>query len=234
MIAYTAYLSGLYCFLIVFVYLRARKINQTKDALDLGLLLMIFGFIGARLFHVFYENPEHYREDWLRVFQIWYGGFVFYGGAICAFTACVLLIHARKLDWKFWFDFYTPVVALGYGLGRFSCYMAGCCYGRTCELPWSVDGRHPTQLYALFWELCLLAVLSILSFKKLIKTPGKLFFFWLMGHSLGRIVMEYYREDFRGGLWWGQSISTWLSLFFLFCSLVGIINLKISVKSQNT
>ncbi len=229
MLGYTAYLSALYCFLILLVYFRARKIDETKNALDLGLLIMIFGFLGARLFHVFYENPEHYREDWLRVFQIWYGGFVFYGGAFTAFVACWIFIRRRQLDWRFWCDFYSPIIALGYGLGRISCFIAGCCYGRACELPWSVDGRHPTQLYATAWELAVVTVLLALGLgpkRSSEKTrlprlaPGKIFFLWLILHSLGRLMMEYFRGDFRGSLWLGQSISTWISLLLLSIGLV--------------
>lgn len=235
MLGYTAYLSGLYCFLILVVYFRARKIGETKNALDLGLLIMVFGFLGARLFHVFYENPEHYSADGLRIFQIWYGGFVFYGGALAAFSACWLLMQRRQLSWRFWADFYAPVIALGYGLGRVSCFIAGCCYGRACDLPWAIDGRHPAQLYAVAWELTVAALLMVLATKKndtepskkhsgRSLAPGKLFALWLVLHAMGRVIMEYFRGDFRGQIWWGQSISTWISLLIFSIGFVLLLH----------
>jgi phosphatidylglycerol:prolipoprotein diacylglycerol transferase len=239
MLAYTAYLSGLYSLLVLFVYFRALKIDETKNALDLGFLIMIFGLLGARLSHVFYENPEYYAENWIRVLQIWSGGFVFYGGAISAFVACFVLVKRRHLDWKFWGDFYAPVIALGYGFGRVSCWLAGCCYGRACDLPWAIDGRHPAQLYAVGWELVVAAGLLVLERRNraarspLLKT-GFVFFLWLSLHSLGRLMMEHYRGDFRGSLWLGQSISTWVSFALLVISVIGLrTHWHVSDKSSN-
>jgi phosphatidylglycerol---prolipoprotein diacylglyceryl transferase len=227
MLAYTAYLSGLYSLLVIFVYIRSIKAEQSKNALDLGFVIMIFGFIGARLFHVFYENPEYYQEDWWRIFHIWSGGFVFYGGAISAFVACLVLIRRRQLDWRYWGDFFAPVIALGYGFGRISCWLAGCCYGRTCDLPWAIAGRHPTQLYAVMWELTVAGLLLLLirkiragNFPRL-KT-GFVFFLWLFFHATGRLMMEHYRGDFRGAAWLGQSISTWVSFVLFAIALIGI------------
>jgi phosphatidylglycerol:prolipoprotein diacylglycerol transferase len=215
MLGYLAYLSALYCFLIFYVFRRSksRKVD-TMTALDLGILIMIFGFWGARLMHVFYENPEIYSEDWKRVFYFWYGGFVFYGGALAAFFACLFLIWKKKLSFYEWADFYAPVIALGYGLGRLSCLIAGCCYGRACEAPWAIQGRHPTQAYAALWELATYGFL-IFQERRHQPRPGQIFGFWLCFHGVGRIMMEHYRDDFRGSFFAGQSISTWISVALL-------------------
>lgn len=225
MLSYSIYLSLLYSGLVFLVYSWARRsLNpqiQVRTALDLGSLLMIFGFIGARLFHVFYENPNYYNEDWWRVFAVWQGGFVFYGGAVLAFTAGFIFIKIKNLNWLIWADFYAPVVALGYGLGRFSCYLAGCCYGSICQLPWAIDGRHPTQLYAMTWEL--LSFINLLRLKH--HTPklasGGLFYTWLGFHALGRLMMEYFRDDFRGWFFAGLSISSWISCSLLLIAGIG-------------
>lgn len=154
----------------------------------------------------------------------WEGGFVFYGGFILAFLGCWLFLWIRKLSFRKWSDFYAPVLALGYGLGRISCFLAGCCYGRACLAPWAVAfpwdplqiHRHPVQIYSVLWELASFALLILLEKRNLpARHPGRLFGIWLFIHALGRLMMEYYREDFRGDLILGLTISTWVSFVLI-------------------
>lgn len=219
---YVLTISLVYCLLIFYVYRRSLKKNlSTTTALDLAFIIMITGFFGGRLTHVFYEMPAPYLADGMRIFKFWEGGFVFYGGFLTALFSCLVFLRIRKLSFFEWADFYAPVIALGYGLGRISCFLAGCCYGRFCELPWAVvfpwdqtlTPRHPTQLYAVIWELLLWLALLVLERKK--KPVGFIFSAWLLGHSIGRLVMEYFRDDFRGSVILGLSISTWISLLLL-------------------
>ncbi|MGZ3723161.1 MAG: prolipoprotein diacylglyceryl transferase, partial [Bdellovibrionales bacterium] len=88
------------------------------------------------------------------------------------------------------------------------------CYGRRCELPWATilngEHRHPTQLYASFWEFLVLGIL--IKFQSRLKTPGRLSGLWLILHSCGRIVMESFRDDPRGDMIASLSLATWLSV----------------------
>jgi phosphatidylglycerol:prolipoprotein diacylglycerol transferase len=181
-----------------------------KIALDAALIVMVAALVGARLFHVLYENPEIYRANPWAVFYLWNGGFVFYGGALLAAVCGFAFVH-----WKVpreqlnYLDLFAPVASLAYALGRWGCFFAGCCYGRYCDLPWAVNGRHPTQLYASFWEIG--TVLILLGFEKKSPARGRVFFLWLILHAIGRILMESFRDDFRGPNFL-FSVSTWISL----------------------
>jgi phosphatidylglycerol:prolipoprotein diacylglycerol transferase len=232
---YLVYLSFLFCGLLVYVLKRSRKRGlSSTQALDLSLILMIFGFLGGRLVHVFYESPSHYFEDWTRILKFWEGGFVFYGGFLSALAAAVLYAWKKHLQIPRWLDFFAPVLALGYGLGRVSCFLAGCCYGRSCDLPWGLTLtwdtmhvlRHPVQLYAVAWESTLFAFLVLwerkIIFRSLSRPAGQLFALWLNLHSLGRLMMEYFRDDFRGALILGISVSSFLSLILLTISLISL------------
>ena len=66
-------------------------------------------------------------------------------------------------------DIAAVSLPLGHFLGRIGCFFAGCCYGKTCDLPWAVTFNdpeslaqplhvplHPTQLYALLLTVILL------------------------------------------------------------------------------
>jgi phosphatidylglycerol:prolipoprotein diacylglycerol transferase len=238
---YLPYLSFLYCFLVYYVFKRAQRLGfNTKIALDLGLILMIAGFIGGRLLHVFYEVPEYYLEDISRIFKFWEGGFVFFGGFAAGILGCLIYVKKTKISFFKWADFYAPVIALGYGLGRVGCFLSGCCYGKSCELPWGVRFswdyhqvlRHPTQLYAVIWELGVFALLISLpaafksvSLQKVFQKPGTVFSLWLFLHAWGRLLMEQYRDDFRGELLLNLSISTWFS-FLLLLSAIFIFTLS--------
>ncbi|UYL08762.1 prolipoprotein diacylglyceryl transferase [Bdellovibrio sp. SKB1291214] len=202
------------CLLWIVRRSRQKNLNATLT-LDLSLLIMVFGFIGGRLFHVFYENLNYYQENYLRILYFWDGGFVFYGGALLSGAVGIGYLYFKAHDqMEKYLDLLAPVLALGYGLGRIACFLAGCCYGRACDLPWAVSGKHPAQLYAVLWELGV--VLTLIGLEKarseikLIMAPGRIFYTWMIFHGVGRLIMESFRDDFRGPTV-GFSISSWIS-----------------------
>lgn len=216
---YYLVLSLTVCIGLIWITFRADKFELSrKVALDLSLIIMVSGFIGGRLFHVFYENFEHYQEDFTRIFYFWNGGFVFYGGAILAGLCSLLyMIFVARVPFEDYLDLFAPVLSFAYMLGRVACLLAGCCYGGACDLPWAVNGLHPTQAYASLWELGVLFILlgsetTAHSLRpKLLKNPGSIFFLWMVLHGIGRLLMEAFRDDFRGPSL-GLSISSWISL----------------------
>ncbi|WP_413288978.1 prolipoprotein diacylglyceryl transferase [Bdellovibrio sp. HCB337] len=193
-----------------------------KNILDLSLLLMASSLLGARLMHIVYENPAYYLENPVKIFYLWEGGFVFYGGMILALVATILYLKMTEPEEPgFYYDVFAPVLSFAYGFGRIGCFLAGCCFGKSCDYPWAIDLRHPTQLYALFWELG--AIMILLGIEKkdkrqrpgFLKRPGDLFILWLALHAVGRMFMESFRNDFRGDNIAGFSVSTVLSFILL-------------------
>ena len=115
-------------------------------------------------------------------------------------------------------------VALGLGYGRMGCLLAGCCFGRTCSLPWAlrfpphspaVDKQfqlgqllseslpsqpvHPTQVYESLGCLLLAAVL-ILKLHPKKRYDGQVFLAFVGGYATLRFLLEFLRNDDRGGL----------------------------------
>lgn len=191
-------------------------------AIDIALVTMGAGFVGARLMHVFYEEPAFYKEHPLQILALWSGGYVFLGGLGAALLAAAFFCDWRKEPFWLWADLAAPAGALAYAIGRIGCFLNGCCYGRLCDLPWAVamngEHRHPTQLYASLWE-GLLAWGLVMAEPRLSKRPGALFGLWLALHGLGRLLMESFRDDPRGPLLGGLSISTWLSSVLIVAGL---------------
>lgn len=203
---------------------RAVKMKMNPiHALDLALVLVVFAIVGARLGHVILEQWDYYLNDPLKILFFWEGGFVFYGGFILSLTAGILFVlwKKRTADLKEYFRLYTPILSFSYAFGRIGCFLEGCCYGKACQLAWSVNGRHPTQLYSSAWEFGVLFFL--LGYEKnneksLSKNPEKLFFIWLLFHSVGRALTEIWRDDFRGNAPL-VSVSTWLSFLWIAVSI---------------
>lgn len=183
--------------------------------------LMLGAVVGGRLLHVLYEEPGYYLENPLAVLKIWQGGFVFYGGLFGALATAAFWSRRYTVPMMRWADFFAPVLALGYALGRLGCFFNGCCHGRVCELPWAVAGRHPTQLYATSMEL--LALFALLAFeRRKDRGLGSVFFLWLVLHALNRLVMEHFRDDDRGPTPLGFSLGTWVSLLLLLSGVFGL------------
>ena len=208
--------------------------------MDLGLVLLITGFLGARLFHIVFEKPSYYLSHPLEVFYFYQGGFVFYGGAILAYLTALVFIKKLKLNFWPWHDVLAPVVALGYTLGRLACFFVGCCYGKLCDLPWAfplkqmnlnskkieILLRHPTPLYASGLELLTLFFLLWFETKK--PKPGQVFLIWILCHSVNRTIMEIFRDDPRGPQIYGMSLSMTIS-FTLF-----LISVSLLIKRHRT
>jgi phosphatidylglycerol---prolipoprotein diacylglyceryl transferase len=197
-------------------FLRRSKARELSlhSGIDLTLVALIAGFLGARLTHVVWEEPDLYLADPVLILHVWNGGFVFLGGVIFALLATMAFCQWRREPFWFWADLAAPPIALTYSLGRWACLMQGCCYGRVCEWPWAVylSGvwRHPTQIYASLWELGVVVIL--LSAEKRLRASGLLFCLWLFLHALGRLVMEIFRADPRGPLLFDLSLGSWMSL----------------------
>lgn len=202
---------------------------------------MVGGFFGARLFHIFYEEPSYYWQNPSEVFKFWKGGFVYLGGLLGAWVCAAVLARVRNLDFFSWADFFAPVFAIGYGVGRVGCFLNGCCYGKACPYFWGVTypvsaglgahPLHPTQLYAFVWEITLGLVLIVCEKKRfrLFQEKGQLFWFWIALHSLGRMLMERFRGDFRGSEPLDISVSTWICLGLLLISVTQLAFRKKSV-----
>jgi len=234
--SYILVISLTYCLAIFWSVKRAEKFNMPRNiALDISLCLMLGGFIGARLLHIVYEAPDYYINYPYRMFYFWQGGFVFYGGAIGAFVTAATYLYFHKIPMKPWMDFFAPIGAFGYALGRIACFLNGCCYGKVCKLPWAVSFpgvdpigslRHPTQVYATSIELVTLAILLALQSNKFkwrfFATPGRIFFLWIILHALNRLIMEAFRDDFRGDFIDGFSISSVISFTLIFSGILGL------------
>lgn len=202
------------------LFLKDRKI-----AYDFAIIIMLSGFVGGRIMHIIFEEPEYYAMQPSRMLEFWNGGFVYFGGMITSFIACIIYAKIKKQKILDWADFFTPLLSLSHAFGRIGCLLAGCCYGAACDLPWALDDRHPTVLYLFFGEIVILFVLLGYEQAKHKMPSGHLFAKWILLHSVLRLNVEYFRNDYRGDFYnippFGHiSISQIISLILIVLSTV--------------
>ena len=122
---------------------RARREKIDPELLyDLALWVFIGGLVGARGFYVIQYWNERIRTIG-DIFRIWEGGIVLYGSIMGGTAAFFLYRLIRPFPLRPLLDVIAPSLALGIALGRLGCFLNGCCYGDTCDLPWAV--RFPRE-----------------------------------------------------------------------------------------
>ena len=199
---------------------RAPAFGVTPDAAaDVGIWLLLSGLLGAKLLLLVVEGPRYLRS-WADFLDFLRSGGVFYGGLIGAVAALAVLLRKRRIGFWTFADMAAPAVALGHAIGRMGCFLAGCCWGRECSLPWAITFTdpvaernvgvplnvplHPTQLYESAGLLALCGLLIALGTRR---APGRVFAVYLGGYALLRFTIEFFRGDPRGAVL-GGALST--------------------------
>lgn len=198
--------------------LRRRAIDP-EPILHLILPLLIWGSIGARLWHVFTPSISavqlglstwHYLTHPLDLVSIWIGGLGFPGALIGGIFGLLLFCRKYGFDFKMWLDILAPGIALGQAIGRLGNYFNQELYGLPTGLPWkiiidpehrlpgyeSVQYYHP--LFAYESILCILNFLSLVWIsRRLLNRPpsGSLFVIYVLNYSLIRLILEFLRLD---------------------------------------
>ena len=194
---------------------RALKEGFPKpdDVLDIAFAVLVWGFLGARLFYVI-QNFSYYVTEPLKIFAVWEGGLIFYGGAIAALPGFWLTVRRKKLPFWKTLDFLAPYGALSQAFGRIGCFLNGCCFGKACGLPWAVRfpelsyAVHPAQLYEAFYDLALFVFL--LKRGKRIRFEGEISLLYFLLYGMGRYIIEFVREP--SWMWMGLTSNQWLSV----------------------
>ena len=210
--------------------------EDPQKIMDLSFYILISAIVGSRLLYIVVEYKE-YISNPLRIFKVWEGGLVFYGGFIMAMA--VVIIYIRKHEMNLWKvgDILAPSVAIGQGVGRLGCFFAGCCYGRETEVPWPFIFKdpntlapmdvhlHPTQLYDSANGFIIFAILLIL--RKFKKFDGQLFWTYTLLYAVGRFIVEIFRGDERGFVIESfLSTSQFIAIPLFILSLAMLIRLK--------
>lgn len=135
----------------------AYKADQLPDHIwNLLAVSLLFGIIGARLYHVISSPADglgwsYYRQNPGDIFNFWDGGFRglgIYGGLVGGAFGILLYCRWQKLDVIQYLDFIAPNILLAQAIGRLGNYINQELYGPPTDLPWAftINPLFPCQI----------------------------------------------------------------------------------------
>lgn len=117
----------------------AGRSIEISRAIDMAIVVLVAGLLGARMLYVFTHWHEFSGQLWRIIWpiesdgHIGMHGFVFYGGILGAVPAAALMARRWKLSPLKLLNAAAPPLALGSAIGRMGCFLNGCCYGVPAE-----------------------------------------------------------------------------------------------------
>ncbi|MBO4901237.1 MAG: prolipoprotein diacylglyceryl transferase [Lachnospiraceae bacterium] len=207
---------------------RAKKRGLSDDHFtNMAICVLLFGFMGGKLLFIIVEYKNFFENP---LGALGSEGFVVYGGIITGILTIILYCRIKKISVATYMDLFVPSVALNQGIGRIGCFLAGCCYGRETDGPVYVvfpeeslapAGIHllPTQLFSAAGMLLIAAGLILYARKAAYRglTTG----YYLLAYSIGRFIIEFFRNDYRGSVGF-LSTSQFISIF-IFALSIGVL-----------
>ncbi|MCI7674356.1 MAG: prolipoprotein diacylglyceryl transferase [[Ruminococcus] torques] len=205
-------------------WIAAREAKRTgqnpENYLDMGIIGVIAGIVGARLYYVIF-SWDMYKDNLLDIFNLREGGLAIYGGVIAAVISVLVLAKVKHLSAPQIFDTIAMALLNGQMLGRWGNFFNREAFGGYTDslfamrLPLDavrssdvteqmrrhierIDGVsyiqvHPTFLYESLW--CMVLLIILFAYRKNKKYEGELFLMYLFGYGLGRFWIEGLRTD---------------------------------------
>ena len=221
-IAYYGIIIG--CAILIGFLIAAHEAKRTRqnpeDYLDMGIIGVIAGIVGARVYFVIF-SWDMYKDNLLEIFNTRHGGLAIYGGVIGAVLAVFIMARVKRLSPFQILDTVALAILNGQMLGRWGNFFNREAFGEYTDslfamrLPLDavrsgdvtermmehlevIDGVsyiqvHPTFLYESLW--CAVLLILLVLYRKHKKYEGELFLLYIFGYALGRVWIEGLRTD---------------------------------------
>jgi phosphatidylglycerol---prolipoprotein diacylglyceryl transferase len=175
-----------------------RRAGRGAVAYPLALAAAAGGFLGARV----YWLVEHLGHGSLTD-SFSGAGFTWYGGLLGGAASMLVVAHRKRLNLATLLGASAPALALGYGVGRIACQLAGDgTYGTRSDLPWAMsyphgevpttEHVHPTPVYE---TLSSLVIFALLWRWRRRTTAVRLFAAYLVLAGAERFLVEFIRRN---------------------------------------
>lgn len=197
------------------------------------LYVLPFALLGGKLLYSVIMVTQGYRITFKEIF---FSGFVFYGGLIGGIIGLIIFSCSVKIHFLDISDIFSSILPLGQAIGRIGCFFNGCCYGieysGICSVSYPVSGEWISVFPTWFAEafICLLLFIIL---QKIILTQirGICTGTYLSGYAVVRFILEFFRGDSIRGIRFGLSTSQIISLV---CLIVGAITITVSTLNKIT
>ncbi len=222
---------GIICAFIV-AYLHTKDDGLVPDdLLDIGLVSVIAGIVGARLYYVITSasSGRDTYNSFLDVIAVWNGGLAIYGGVIGGCLAVYLMCRYKKINWQKLLDAIVPGVMIAQVIGRWGNFINGEAHGGIVmegsplyflRMGLYEGGTfacyHPTFFYESLWNLIGFVLIQVFYKKK--KFDGQILLEYVTWYGFGRMFIEGLRTD---SLYLGHTGIRVSQLVGFLCFLIG-------------
>ena len=214
--------------------LEARRHGENVEhIINMALLVIPLGIIGARLYHVI-DQWDYYIDNPGLI--IGARGLGIFGAIIGGLLGLIIYTRWKKLTTLRWLDIVAPGLILAQAIGRWGNYFNQELYGYPTDLPWGIyidpahrlpgyEGYshfHPLFLYESLWNLLGFAILMVLGRRlKSRLRHGDIFFWYVIHYSIGRFFLEGLKPD----VWTLGGIPTarWIAALAIAAAIVVIV-----------
>lgn len=225
-----------------YVLHRCKSFGITEDeVLNVTLLALPCGIIGARLYYVLFEWDRFFgpNNNWYDFINIRDGGLAIYGGVIGAFLAIVLYLCCSKKRRPTLLpicDLAAFALLIGQCLGRWGNFFNREAHGGITSENFFLRMRlfeggewinvHPTFLYESVWNAIGFCILHFASKKR--KYDGQVLLWYIAWYGFGRAWIESMRTD---SLMVGPlRVSQWLAGISCVIALAILICFRFAIK----
>jgi phosphatidylglycerol:prolipoprotein diacylglycerol transferase len=229
---------------IVFVKRSNQAALSKYHALGICLWAIIGGMIGARLFFLIYNIKTTILNPG-QIFDLG-GATVSWGGYLGGLFGFIFYSRLHKIKFLPYADALTSCLALGPFIGRWSCLLNGCCYGKLSDKLWAVSypedsipyidqvhagiiengallslAVHPLPIYHSLAGLFLFVIMTFY-WKRYRNLVGLTFFMYWILYALSRYFLDYLRGDSTYTIAGPLSLTQVIAVLFIFVSGAGL------------
>ncbi|MFD3156272.1 prolipoprotein diacylglyceryl transferase [Haloimpatiens sp. FM7330] len=184
---------------------KVKGISYDK-MLDLVIICLPIGILGARLYYVIF-NWSDYNGNIRQMLNIRGGGLAIHGGVIASLCVAFIYTRIKKVSFMKYADAAVPSIILAQAIGRWGNFFNGEAHGGIVSYEFIkhfpefiqkgmyINGTyyHPTFLYESVWNVIVFIIL--LNILKKCKVDGMTLFAYIGLYSLGRFFIEGLRTD---------------------------------------
>jgi prolipoprotein diacylglyceryl transferase len=213
---------------------RWRRLGGETDlVIRVAVWGVVFGIVGARLYHDITSWNEVPTPKWKGVFEVWEGGLGIWGGVLFGVIAGAVVVRRAGVSVAQFMDVTAPGLLLAQGIGRIGNWWNQELYGKPTTLPWGLEintshragipaadltakAYQPTFLYELLWDLAGVLLLLWLARRYRFRPPA-LFALYVSYYCFGRFFEELLRID-PSHHFLGLRLNAWVSIVVFVCS----------------
>jgi phosphatidylglycerol:prolipoprotein diacylglycerol transferase len=189
-------------------FIEARRRGETAaNVINLALITIPLGIIGARLYHVI-DQWDYYMQNPGMI--IGGRGLGIFGAIIGGAIGLIIYTRWKRLSTLRWLDIFAPGLILAQAIGRWGNFFNQELYGYPTNLPWGIyidpahrlpgyesfSHFHPLFFYEFLWDLLGFAGLMVVGRKlRSHLRDGDIFLLYVIYYGVGRFFLEGLKID---------------------------------------